>query len=215
MIFPCIHLSLFVFPRRSPQIAEIGCHGVHLRSGHAVRHRRHDRGRIGLSGILAAFLAPVDQLVDRVIRQLPGKTGNFPGAFRVRPMAGRAGCDIGIGNAVLENSFTGSDQALRSAAERSRIERAEFLGKRRNHCRAQRMRDIEHDVVGAPVFDKCLQLVFQIFRLLPGKARHRIVSAITLSGRSVAIQAIGDLAGNSTTRLGGMGVPDHGGGRER
>jgi hypothetical protein len=36
-----------------------------------------------------------------------------------------------------------------------------------------------------------------------------------LSGRSVAIQAIGDLAGNSTTRLGGMGVPDHGGGRER
>jgi hypothetical protein len=65
------------------------------------------------------------------------------------------------------------------------------------------------------VLDKGLQLVFQIFRLLPGKARHRIVSAITLSGRSVAIQAIGDLAGDATARLGGMGGPDHGGGRER
>jgi hypothetical protein len=84
-------------------------------------------------------------------------------------MAGRAGCDIGIGNAVLENSFTGSDQALRSAAERSRIERAEFLGKRRNHCRAQRMRDIEHDVVGAPVFDKCLQLFFRYSGCWPAR----------------------------------------------
>ena len=52
------------------------------------------------------------------------------------------------------------------------------------------MRDVEHDIVGSPVFDEGLQLVFYILRLLSGETRYREVSTIALAGRPVAIKAV-------------------------
>ena len=64
----------------------------------------------------------------------------------------------------------------RSAAECWRIERARIGGKSGDHPRTQRVGNIEHDIVGSPVFDEGFQLIFQILRLLAGEARDRKVA---------------------------------------
>jgi hypothetical protein len=53
------------------------------------------------------------------------------------------------------------------------------------HCRAERMRHVKHDVVGSPMFDKGAQLILQVFGLLTGEAGYRIV-AIEALGRYAA-----------------------------
>jgi hypothetical protein len=62
--------------------------------------------------------------------------------------------------------FANVHQAPRSAAEWWRIERARIGGKSGDHPRTQRVGNIEHDIVGSPVFDEGFQLIFQILRLL-------------------------------------------------
>jgi hypothetical protein len=51
---------------------------------------------------------------------------------------------------------------------------------------------IKHDVVGSPMLDKGAQLVFQIFRLLTGKAGYRKVAVIALGRYAVTIFALAD-----------------------
>jgi hypothetical protein len=72
--------------------------------------------------------------------------------------------------------FANVHQAPRSAAEWWRIERARIGGKSGDHPRTQRVGNIEHDIVGSPVFDEGFQLIFQILRLLAGEARDRKVA---------------------------------------
>ena len=60
----------------------------------------------------------------------------------------------------------------------------------RQHRRAQDMRDVEHDRVGAPALDEGPQLVLDVLRLLSGQSRHREISEITLSRQPVAGLAI-------------------------
>ena len=58
------------------------------------------------------------------------------------------------------------------------------------------MRDVEHDVVGAPMLDKGAQLIFQILGLLSGKPRDREVAAIALRRRPVTVFAVAELGLN-------------------
>ena len=62
------------------------------------------------------------------------------------------------------------------------------------------MRHVEHDVVGSPVFDEGFQLIFQILRLLTGKARNRKVAMEALRRAPVAVFAIGQLGLDVITR---------------
>ena len=55
------------------------------------------------------------------------------------------------------------------------------------------MGDIEHDVVGSPMFDEGFQLIFQILGLLAGEARDRKVAMEALRRAPVAVFAIRQL----------------------
>ena len=67
----------------------------------------------------------------------------------------------------------------------------ETLRQSLDHFGAQHVRDIAHDGIGAPLFDEGLELVFNIFRLLAGEARHREGATEALAGHAVAGLAMG------------------------
>ena len=87
--------------------------------------------------------------------------------------------------------FANVHQAPRSAAEWWRIERARIGGKSGDHPQTQRVGNIEHDIVGSPVFDEGFQLIFQILRLLAGEARDRKVAMEALRRAPVVQVAVG------------------------
>jgi hypothetical protein len=108
-----------------------------------------------------------------------------------RTGAGGAGGNVGFGDAVLEYFLASRSRAPRSAAEWRRIERAKIGDKSGDHPRTQRVGDIEHDVVGSPMFDEGFQLIFQILGLLAGEARDRKVAMEALRRAPVVQVAVG------------------------
>src|SRR5271169_1856457 len=59
------------------------------------------------------------------------------------------------------------------------------------HCWAEHMRNIEHDIVRSPVLDECLQLVLNVVRLLSRQPWDRIVAVKSLRGRAVTVLTVG------------------------
>jgi hypothetical protein len=108
-----------------------------------------------------------------------------------RTGAGGAGGNVGFGDAVLEYFFR--QRAPGSSLRRRgwRIERTRIGGKSGDHPRTQRVGNIEHDIVGSPVFDEGFQLIFQILRLLAGEARDRKVAMEALRRAPVVQVAVG------------------------
>src|SRR6516164_5987787 len=101
-------------------------------------------------------------------------------------MASSACRDVLIRQAVLEDFHACRRELPRRAAQWRRIERVEICGKRRDHRRAQRMCDVEHDVVCSSMLNKSLQLIFQICGLLSGEAWYRVITTETLRRNAVA-----------------------------
>jgi hypothetical protein len=66
------------------------------------------------------------------------------------------------------------------------------------------MSHIEHDVVGSPVLNEGVELIYQILRLLARKARYREISVKALAGRSMAIFTISELGLHATGRFGAV-----------
>jgi hypothetical protein len=60
------------------------------------------------------------------------------------------------------------------------------------------MRNIKHDVIGAPALNEGLQLVLNVLGLLASQARYWEISVIALSRGTVAILAVSDLRGNGS-----------------
>ena len=161
-----------------------------LRSGQTVRDWFHDHRRVRPRRNLTAFASPIRQHLDDISVELTRQTRKFSATGRIWAVARRTRRHIGVRNAVFENLASGGDEVPRSAPDRPGVEVVEALGKRIDHRRAQRVRDVEHDVVGAAMLGKGLQLVLQIFRLLSGKTRHRIEAAIALRRGPVTDLAI-------------------------
>src|SRR5579872_5477283 len=154
-----------------------------------MRRWRHDRRRID-RGALAALLAPAAQLTDHIGIDLARQARNFVLAVSVRAMTGGAGRHVRFGKAFLVNPLAQRHRTARRAAEWRRVEMMEMVGERRHHRRAQYMRDIEHDRVGAPSLDEGLQLSLDIFGLLSRKARHGKISEVALAREAVTGLAI-------------------------
>src|ERR1700731_3727718 len=86
-----------------------------------------------------------------------------------------------------------SDRSPWRAAERWGFEMAEMHRQRRDHRRAQHMRDVAHDRVRPSALDEGPQLRLDIFGLLSGKKRHREISEISLARQAMAGFAIFEL----------------------
>jgi hypothetical protein len=54
--------------------------------------------------------------------------------------------------------------------------------------------DIEHDIVGSPVLDEGLELIFDVLGLLTRESRDWIISVESLRRDAVTVLAIRDLA---------------------
>ena len=78
----------------------------------------------------------------------------------------------------------------------------EMVGQRRDHRRAQHMRDVAHHRIGAPALDEGPQLSLDIFRLLSRKPRHREISEVALARQSMAGLAIFKLGFEAASRAG-------------
>jgi hypothetical protein len=94
--------------------------------------------------------------------------------------------DVLFRQAVLEDFPACRRELPRRAAKWWRIERVEICGKRRDHRRAQRMCDVEHDVVCSSMLNESLQLIFQICGLLSGEGWYRVITTETLRRNAVA-----------------------------
>ena len=66
------------------------------------------------------------------------------------------------------------------------------------------MGDIEHDIVGPPMLDECLQLVLDVFGLLSRQPRDWIIAVKSLCGHAVTVLAISDLGLKFALRHGGL-----------
>ena len=63
-----------------------------------------------------------------------------------------------------------------------------------NIAGVEHMSDIEHDIVGAPMLEKCLQLVLNVLGLLSRQSRDRVVAVKSLCGYAVTVLAVGYLS---------------------
>lgn len=77
-----------------------------------------------------------------------------------------------------------------------------MLSKAFEHRRAQDMSDIEHDRVRSPAFNKGLQLILEVFRLLACEPRHGIRAAKPLPVDPMTGSAIIDLGLQLARRYG-------------
>jgi hypothetical protein len=55
------------------------------------------------------------------------------------------------------------------------------------------VRDVEHDIVGSPVLDEGLELIFDVFGLLAGESWDRIKSVESSRRDTVTVLAVVDL----------------------
>src|ERR1035438_490922 len=150
---------------------------------------RHDGGCINRRALTSLRL-PTRQLAYSVPVDLTRKPRNFILTLALRAVTGGAGGNVGFGKTFLEDSFPGRDRSPGRSAERFGIEPSKMRGQRRQHRRAQHMRDVEHDRIGPPALDEGPQLSLDVFGLLPGKPRHRKVSEIPLARQPMAGLAI-------------------------
>ena len=174
-------------------MTEVSRHSFNLWSGQTVSDRRHNRRYVGLGRVLPSLFAPVDQFVVEVVGQLARQARNLAATLCFWAVAGGAGGNIRFGNTVLEYFFASGHQVPRPTAEWRRIERAKICGKGGDHPWAQRVGDVEHDVVGSPMFDESFQLIFQVLGLLAGEARDRKIAVEALRRAPVAVFAIRQL----------------------
>ena len=172
------------------QSADISRNRFDLRLVEAVRNRAHDCRCVRDFWILTAFFAPIEQFVDDVGIKLTGQARNLAGACSIGTVASSACRDVLIRQPVLEDFPARRHELPRCAAEWRRIERVEICGKSRNHRLAQRMCDVEHDVVCSPMLNESLQLIFQICGLLSGEAWYRVKTTETLRRNTMADFAI-------------------------
>ena len=146
----------------------------------------------GFAGSWPRSLLQFGELPRRVIIELAGEARHGALALGVRPVTGGAGRNVGRRHAFLKDFLAGGDELARLAAERLGVQVLKTLGQRRQHAGPQNMRHVEHHGVHAPALDEGLELVLQIFRLLPGETRHRIGAAEALARNAVAGLAIGE-----------------------
>jgi hypothetical protein len=85
------------------QSADISCNRLDLRLVEAVSNRAHDCRCVRHFWILAAFFAPIDQLVDDVGIKLTGQTRNLVGACGIGTVASSACRDVLIRQPVLKD----------------------------------------------------------------------------------------------------------------
>src|SRR5208282_1702576 len=111
------------------QVTDIGRDRFDLRFGQAMRNRLHDGRCVWFCRILTAFLLKDPQCPYGVGIKLTCQTGKWSVAFSVRAVTGRARRDIGAGNSVIKDFFSGGDELLWSAAERWGIEIVKIRGK--------------------------------------------------------------------------------------
>src|ERR1700692_574498 len=175
------------------QVTDIGRDRFDLSLVQAVRDRLHDRRGIRVLRILAALLVPIRQFARDVVEHLAGQPRKRAVSLGIRTVAGGARRHIAGRNSFFEYPLAGGDETPGRAAQRLGIEVVKIRGQRRDHCRAQHVADVEHDIVGPPVLGKRVQLVFQIFGLLSGKARYRVITVKALGRHAVADLAIGKL----------------------
>src|SRR5580704_10740561 len=175
------------------QVTDIGRDRFDLGLVQAVGDRLHDRRVIRVLRILAALLVPIRQFARNIIGELAGQPRKRAVTLAVRAVAGGARRHIAGWNSFLEDLFAGGDDIFGCAAQRLGIEIVKIRGQRRYHRRAQYVADVEHDIVGPPMLGKCVQLVLQIFGLLTGEARYRIIAVKALGRDAVANFAIGEL----------------------
>ena len=64
------------------------------------------------------------------------------------------------------------------------------VGQKGNHLGRYAVRHVGHDGIEPPQLEECVQLIFDIFRLLPGEARYIVITAKPLRGNTVASCAI-------------------------
>lgn len=186
-------LSVSEPKEKSFEMAEVSGDSFDLWSGQTVSNRRHNRRYVRLGRVLSSLFAPIDQFAVDVVRQLARQARNLAATLGFWTVAGGAGGNVGFGETVFEYFFASRSQAPRSAAEGRRIERAKIGGKSGDHPWTQRVGDVEHDVVGSPMFDEGFQLIFQILGLLAGEARDRKVAMEALRRAPVAVFAIRQL----------------------
>src|ERR1700731_3773878 len=86
-----------------------------------------------------------------------------------------------------------SDRSPWRAAERWGFEMAEMHRQRRDHRRAQHMRDVAHDWVRPSALDEGPQLRFDVFGLLSRKPPPPEITEIALALQSMASLAIFEL----------------------
>ena len=132
---------------------------------------------------LSALLAPVRQFLDEVGIELPGQARDLPLPVASGPWQAAQAATLASGTPSSKIFLSRGDVFFWRAAEGRRIERSKVGGERRDHRRAQHMRNVGHDVVRPPAFNKCPQLVLDVLGLLSGEPRDRIKSAIALSRR--------------------------------
>jgi hypothetical protein len=75
-----------------------------------------------------------------------------------------------------------------------------FRGNSRYLRRAENVGDAKHDIICPSPLDESSQLILDILWLLSREPRDRIISAITLARRPMAILAISDLGLNVVPR---------------
>jgi len=83
-------------------------------------------------------------------------------------MTSSARCNVYFRHAVFEYFSPRCHELPRRPTDRRGIERSKMRRQSVYHGRTQRMRYVEHDIVGSPMLDEGSQLVFDIFRLLSG-----------------------------------------------
>ena len=177
-------------PFKSLQLADIGGDGLDLRRCQIVGDGLHDRRGVGIGLVLAALLFPVGQLSVNLVMQLTREPRKSISTLSVRPMTGSAGRDVGAGNAFFVDLLSVRREFFRRAAQRFRIEVLEIACQGFDHPGIQNVRHVEHHGIRPPAFDKCLQLIRDIFRLLARESRHREGSPKALPVYSVAGLAI-------------------------
>ena len=141
-----------------------------------MRDRTHNCRRVRYCRISTALLVPAAQRFDHVGVQLPRQAGNLTAAGRLGTMTSGAGRNVYFRHAVFEDFSPRCYELPRRATDRRRVERSKMRRQGVYHGRTQRMSHVEHDIVGSPMLGEGSQLVFDIFRLLSGKAGYGIIA---------------------------------------
>src|SRR5579864_106865 len=173
---------------------QISGHRADLCIRQIMRDGLHDRGVVRIALVLAAFLVPVRQLLVEVVVKLSRQARKCVAPLGVIAVTGGTGRHVGFLDAFEKDLLSLVHVAVGCAVEWLRVELGKLLRESFLHRRREHMGDVEHHRVAAPPFDEGLQLVEEIFGLLPGKPWHRVRAAEAL--------ALGAMTGLAIVELG-------------